>query len=81
MKIIAINGSHRGENGYTEFLLNKLFQGAQEAGADCEIIHLAKMKMNRCTGCQHCHNEDSLFHCIYENKDDVLSIFNRMRDS
>ncbi len=48
MKIIAINGSHRGENGYTEFLLNKLFQGAEEAGADCEIIHLAKMKMNRC---------------------------------
>ena len=41
MKILVINASHRGEKGHTHFLINKLFQGAVTAGAECEAIVLA----------------------------------------
>ena len=43
MKIIAINGSHRGTMGYTHFLIEKLFEGAKKEGAECEEITLAKL--------------------------------------
>ena len=44
MKLLAINGSHRGDKGHTRHLLDLLFQGASEAGAECEIVTLAKHK-------------------------------------
>jgi multimeric flavodoxin WrbA len=58
-----------------------MFQGAQVAGANCETINLASMKITPCAACQHCHATESLSHCIYEEKDDVLEIFNHMRES
>lgn len=81
MRIITINGSHRGERGYTAFLIDQLFMGAKDSGATCEIINLASMKITPCSGCQRCQAPDSYLHCVYENKDDVLEIFNRMRES
>ena len=37
MKILAINASHRGDQGYTRFLIDRLFQGASAAGAECDL--------------------------------------------
>ena len=81
MKIIAINGSHPGIRGYTHFLIKKLFKGAKNAGADCEEITLAKLKMNICKSCGICNTEKHLLKCIYEKKDDVAMIFNKMREA
>ncbi len=79
MKIVAINGSHRGESGYTQFLINKLFEGAEKVGAQCETIVLAKHKINRCLGCRICHTQNSYLKCVYNDKDDVASLFDIMR--
>ena len=81
MKIIAINGSHRGTMGYTHFLIEKLFEGAKKEGAECEEITLAKLKINICKGCVVCHTEKHLLKCIYEDDDDVAMIFEKMREA
>jgi multimeric flavodoxin WrbA len=66
MKIIAIKASHRGDKGRTRFLLNKLFQGAMAVGAECEVITLANLKINRCAACGHCHTEEHHLQCVYQ---------------
>ena len=81
MKIIAINGSHTGKRGYTHFLIEKLFSGARNKGANCEEITLAELKINICKGCSVCNSEKHLLKCIYEEKDDVAMIFNKMREA
>ena len=79
MNIIAINGSHAGKRGYTHFLIEKLFKGAKIEGAVCEEITLAELKINICKGFGVCNTEKHLLKCIYEEKDDIATIFNKMR--
>ncbi len=81
MKIIALNGSHSGTHGYTHFLIQKIFKGAAAAGADCEEITLAKLKINLCKGCNVCHQDKHLLHCIHDDKDDVAMIFAKMQEA
>jgi hypothetical protein len=75
MKLLAINGSHRGDKGHTRYLLDLLFQGAQEAGAEGEIVALAKHKINRCLSCGECHESEHYLECAYHDRDDVAAIF------
>jgi multimeric flavodoxin WrbA len=81
VKIVAINGSHRGEHGYTQFLIDKVFEGAKNAGAQCETIVLAKHKINRCLGCRVCQTEKSYLKCVYDEKDEVRKLFDIMRSA
>jgi multimeric flavodoxin WrbA len=81
MKILAINGSHRGEKGHTHFLIEKLFQGATAIGAECEAIALAKLKINRCLACGQCHTDEHRLQCVYDNKDDVREVFRKMAEA
>ena len=81
MKIVAINGSHRGERGYTQFLIDKVFQGARQVGAQCETIVLANHTIHRCLGCRVCHTEKSYLKCVYHEKDDVSQLFDTMRSA
>jgi putative NADPH-quinone reductase len=78
MKILAINGSHRGDKGHTHFLINKLFQGAAATGAECEMITLAKLKINRCLACGQYHTDEHSLQCVYDDKDDVRAVFQKM---
>jgi multimeric flavodoxin WrbA len=78
MKLLAINSSHRGDKGHTRYLLDLLFQGAQEAGAECEVISLAKHKINRCLSCGKCHEVEHHLQCINHDHDDVAAIFAKM---
>jgi hypothetical protein len=48
MRIIVINGSHRGDRGLTRFFLDGLGRGATQAGAEFEVITLARLKIKRC---------------------------------
>jgi hypothetical protein len=75
MKLLAINGSHRGDSGHSRVLLNLLFSGAAEAGADCEVVTLSKQKINRCLACGKCHTPEHYLKCMYAEKDDVSEIF------
>jgi multimeric flavodoxin WrbA len=78
MKILAINGSHRGDKGHTHFLIGKLLQGATATGAECQTIALAKLKINRCLACGQCHTDGHRLQCVYDDKDDVRTVFQKM---
>jgi multimeric flavodoxin WrbA len=77
--IVAINGSHRGEKGYTHFLLNKLRIGAEKQGAAYEEILLANRTIHHCLGCRTCSKQNHYLKCVYDQKDDVSAIFDTMR--
>ncbi len=78
MRILAINGSHRGDKGHTRYLVDQIFAGAQEAGAECEVVTLSKIKMKRCIACAKCQKEKSLMRCVFHAKDDVASVFEKI---
>jgi multimeric flavodoxin WrbA len=85
-KILAINGSHHGDHGLTRFLLDLLFEGAREAGAECDVLTLANLNVNRCIGCDHCQKNVTVPvdartftpHCVWDGKDDGRMIFDRI---
>lgn len=54
MKVLAINGSPRNENGCTTKILKPLLAGMEEAGAQTEIIYLGKAQIHNCIGCMSC---------------------------
>ncbi|MBP2643784.1 MAG: NADPH-dependent reductase [Firmicutes bacterium] len=54
MKIVAINGSHRGRNGNTAIMVNAFLAGAKEGGAETVDIVLAEKEIRFCTGCKAC---------------------------
>ncbi len=75
MKVLAIHGSPRIENSATDQVLLSFLEGAKTAGADTEIIYLAKQKINQCSGCFSCW----LVHpgkCIHQDDmKDILAKF------
>lgn len=81
MKIVAINGSHRGKKGNTHKLIEKLFEGASQKGAICEEILLSEHKINPCIDCKICNSEKTMFKCVYDDKDDVKMIFDKIREA
>lgn len=54
MKILALNGSHRGTRGHTQVLLERLAEGARAVGGDFEIVVLADLQIKACRACQTC---------------------------
>jgi multimeric flavodoxin WrbA len=54
MKVLAINASPHGENGFTDRILQPLLVGMRQAGAETEIIYLATKKIHHCIGCFSC---------------------------
>lgn len=78
MRILAINGSYRGDKGHTRFLIDKLFKGAAEHGAECEVVTLSNNKIKICKACNICQTESSYLKCVFDGKDDLRSIFNKM---
>lgn len=55
MKVLALNSSARvGDVSKTEIMLDSLVEGMRDAGAEVEIINLAKKKIKYCIGCFTC---------------------------
>jgi NAD(P)H-dependent FMN reductase len=81
MRILAINGSHRGDQGHTRFLIDLLFRGARGAGAECECVSLATVRVNRCLACGRCHTGKHPLRCVQEEQDDVRAVFEKMAQS
>jgi multimeric flavodoxin WrbA len=55
MKIVAITSSPKGKNSLTLRLVNAALEGAREAGAETEVIDVARKKINYCKGCINCY--------------------------
>jgi multimeric flavodoxin WrbA len=62
-------------------LIDKLFEGVAKAGAECNVVTLANLKINRCLACGYCQTEEHRFQCVYDGKDDVKMVFQKMRES
>ena len=69
MKIAILNGSPRKEN--TAAMIDAFKEGAEEAGHEVEVLHVGKMKINGCLGCEYCHTKGE-GKCI--QKDDLEKI-------
>ena len=69
MKISILNGSPRKEN--TAAMIEAFREGAEEAGHEVEVLHVGKMKINGCLGCEYCHTNGK-GKCI--QKDDLEKI-------
>lgn len=81
MKILAINASYRGERGFTQVLIEKIKTGATDGGAEFETIVLAECRINQCLGCDVCHTDQSYLKCVYDDKDDIQSILQKIREA
>jgi multimeric flavodoxin WrbA len=77
---LAINASLKKENGNCQEIIDNLFIGAQKSGAVCSSIRLVKMHIERCIACNYCQKQKD-YTCIYNDKDDFISIVNQIRDS
>ena len=79
MKILAINSSHRGRSGLTQLILERLLQGASDEGAICETVFLNELTINICKACEHCHKQDTLFQCVYN--DDFNLVIDKIKSA
>lgn len=55
MKISIFNGSPKAGN--TAAMAEAFAVGAREAGHEVEILHVGRMKINGCLGCEYCHTK------------------------
>ncbi len=78
MKILAINGSPRAEEGFTNIVVKRFLKGAQNAGGETEVIYPAKMKIAPCVGCLKCWLETP---GVCRHNDDMPEIFKRMKEA
>lgn len=81
MNILAINGSHRGQSGCTQWMLEKIGQGVREEGGHFDTVVLAEHTLLPCKGCESCHQPEQAQRCVLEEMDDVCNIFQRMRQA
>jgi multimeric flavodoxin WrbA len=81
MKLLFLNGSHRGSRGFTSACIDKIMEGAASSGAECEKVDLSEKKINECTACGRCLEEDHYQRCIYHDRDDVAAIFDAMKSA
>ena len=55
MKIAVLNGSPR--KGNTAAMIDAFVKGAEEAGHEVEVLHVGRMKIAGCLGCEYCHTK------------------------
>lgn len=55
MKILALNASPRGKNSNTLQLVEAALTGAENAGAETELIDICQYEIKYCTGCGTCY--------------------------
>jgi len=76
VKIMAFNGSPRGDRGNTDRVLQHFLAGARKAGAETETVYLKDKKINHCTGCFTCWSKTP-GKCIHQ--DDMPELLEKIR--
>lgn len=76
MRILAINGSPRGEHGNTDRILQPFLAGAREAGAETETVYLKDKRIEHCRGCFNCWTKTPGV-CIH--RDDMPELLDKIR--
>ena len=74
-KILVINGSPRGRNGYTYYYLNKFIEGVKKTETNYEIIDIHKYNIKPCIGCFSCWKKIE-GDCV--QKDDVSELYSKV---
>ncbi len=75
MKITVLNGSPRKEN--TAAMVEAFREGAEAAGHTVEVLHVGKMKIGGCLGCEYCHTKGE-GKCV--QKDDMEKVIPAYQD-
>jgi multimeric flavodoxin WrbA len=75
MKILGISFSPR-EQGNTELLLDKVFEGARRLGADTELFRVAAKNISPCDGCGSCFKTGE---CHIQ--DDMQELYRKMLEA
>ena len=77
MKAIFINGSPR-KNKNTAQMLESAMKGAQEAGAEVEMIHLQNLQFKGCGSCFACKRKGNTCNGLCAQRDDLQPILERI---
>lgn len=75
MKILAVVGSPR-KGGNTDILVERVIQGAEEAGALVERVFLADLDIAPCDGCGSCKHSGI---CVLD--DDMTPLYEKLLES
>jgi len=78
-KVIVLNASPRGKNGYTDFYLQPFIKGLEKE-TEVEHIYLKDYKINPCKGCFSCWM-DKPGVCIYQSVDGFHELAEKMYDA
>ena len=80
MKVLALNGSHRGDRGAIGKILQSMGAGVEKAGGVWNVVHLSQLSIEMCRACNHCQRTKT-YKCIFDGKDDAEEVFNKMKDA
>jgi multimeric flavodoxin WrbA len=78
LKILALNGSPRKEQSGTATVLNLFLEGAKEAGAEIDLVHIHGLQIKPCLGCFVCWIKTPGV-CV--QKDDMEEILKKRRNA
>ncbi|MHA1679453.1 MAG: flavodoxin family protein [Promethearchaeota archaeon] len=73
MKVVAINGSARGNKGNTHASIKMVAKTLEKRGINVEIIDLVEKKLHPCKACQGCKGKNR---CVQD--DDINEIYQKM---
>jgi multimeric flavodoxin WrbA len=76
MKILAIHGSPRGTESQTLRLARAVLRGAEERGAEIELIDVCTLDIQYCNGCGVCYSQGE---CVLD--DDFALLFQKMLEA
>lgn len=77
MKVLAVNASPRGKDGFTDRILQPLLDGMRQTGAETEVIYLANKNIHHCIGCFSCWLKTP-GKCVFD--DDMEPLLRKMID-
>ncbi len=76
-KMILLNASPR-KNKNTAQMLESVMKGAQEAGAECELIHLVNLNFKGCISCFACKRTGNKCNGLCAYKDELRPVLEKI---
>ena len=80
LKAVFVNGSPR-KNKNTALALQSAMRGAEEAGAEVELVHLYDIDFKGCKSCFACKVKNSKTNGVCALKDDLRPVLERCREA